>query len=290
MQPVMSHGLPRRLRYVFVLQAVAASFAIVVGIYAAGVIVKDLLAGERMRDEAAEYWTARALDPVRPLPRTSTVSGYFLPPGGSPVTLPVELRNLPPGLSELPEQHRKVLVDTRPEGTLYVTMSFRLVDKVVQWTGIASVLLALLTLYVVTWLTYRSSKRLVTPVSWLAREVSRWDPRDPDTAAISPERMPRHVGHEVERLGDALRGLADRVRDFVQRERDFTRDASHELRTPLTVIRVATDLMLGDAEMPARTQRSLSRIQRAGRDMEAVIDAFLILGREDAVAPQSEDI
>ena len=35
--------------------------------------------------------------------------------------------------------------------------------------------------------------------------------------------------------------------------------------------------------------RALQRIQRAGRDMEAVIDAFLILAREAEVEPQSED-
>src|SRR5690606_35317364 len=41
--------------------------------------------------------------------------------------------------------------------------------------------------------------------------------------------------------------------------------------------------------MPQGSQRTLSRIQRAGRDMEAVIDAFLILARESDVAPQAED-
>jgi signal transduction histidine kinase len=75
----------------------------------------------------------------------------------------------------------------------------------------------------------------------------------------------------------------------VQRERDFTRDASHELRTPLTVIRVATDLMLADPASSPRAQRSLARMQRAGRDMEAVIDAFLILAREADIAPLSEE-
>src|SRR5690606_39253715 len=87
----------------------------------------------------------------------------------------------------------------------------------------------------------------------------------------------------------ALRSLAERVADFVERERDFTRDASHELRTPLTVIRVATDMMLADADTSERSMRSLARVQRAGRDMEAVIDAFLILAREADIAPQSAE-
>jgi signal transduction histidine kinase len=146
-----------------------------------------------------------------------------------------------------------------------------------------------LTTYLISWHTYRTSKRLVSPVSWLANVVSQWDPRDPDTSLIEPIKFPYDPGSEVRRLSSALSGLAERVSDFVQRERDFTRDASHELRTPLTVIRVATDLMLADPETPMRAQRSLLRVQRAGRDMEAVIDAFLILARESDVEPQSEE-
>jgi signal transduction histidine kinase len=282
-------GLPRRLRYAFILQAVTASFAIVIGIYAAGVIVKDLLAGERMRAEAASYWDARGRIADASLPDEAHVQGTFLEAGGDPARLPVEWRALPAGIVDLPGQRSKVLVDPRPEGILYLTMSFGFVDRVILWTGVASMLIALLVLYLVTWLTYRTSKRLVTPVNWLAGEVSRWDPRDPNATAIAPENLPREAGSEVQQLGGALHDLTVRVRDFVQRERDFTRDASHELRTPLTVIRVATDLILGDPDVPVRAHRSLARIQRAGRDMEAVIDAFLILAREDGIAPQRED-
>lgn len=42
-------------------------------------------------------------------------------------------------------------------------------------------------------------------------------------------------------------------------------------------------------DSPPRVARALQRIQRAGRDMEVVIDAFLILAREAEVEPQSED-
>ena len=285
----MQQGLPRKLRYAFILQAITASIAIVVGIYAAGMVVKDLLVAQRMRSEATSYWSERARDRRSPLPSASNIKGFFLDAGGDPRTLPVPLRTLAPGIGDLPERSRKVLVERREEGTLYVTMSFALVDQVIFWTGMASTLIALFALYLVSWLTYRTSKKLVSPVNWLADEVSRWDPRDPNATSIAPEHMPDEAGREVQQLGGALRGLAVRVRDFVQRERDFTRDASHELRTPLTVIRVATDLMLGDTEVPARAHRSLSRIQRAGRDMEAVIDAFLILAREDGIVPERED-
>ena len=52
---------------------------------------------------------------------------------------------------------------------------------------------------------------------------------------------------------------------------------------------MGSDLMLADPDLSPRLQRSLQRIQRAGRDMEAVIDAFLILAREADVEPLSQD-
>jgi signal transduction histidine kinase len=152
------------------------------------------------------------------------------------------------------------------------------------------ILVALLAVILVSWLTYRVSKRLVAPVNWLAREVARWDPRQPDVSALAPENLPPDIGSgEAQQLARALHLLGRRVSTFVTRERDFTRDASHELRTPLTVIRMGSDVMLADPDLSPRLQRSLQRIQRAGRDMEAVIDAFLILAREADVEPLSQD-
>ncbi|CAN5682808.1 HAMP domain-containing sensor histidine kinase [soil metagenome] len=277
----MSQGLPHKLRYVFIVQAVLASFAIVIGFYFVGMLVKESLASERVRAEADAYWTARARDPDYPLPRTTSVSGYFVPADAPELTrtLPVRLRELPDGYHDLPGR-MKALVEARPRGRLYLMMSFPLLDRVVWWTGLVSMLMALLAIYAVSWLSYRSARRLVAPVDRLAQAVSAWDPRDPDIEALGTENLPGHPGREVQQLGGALRELATRTQAFVQRERDFTRDASHELRTPLTVIRVATDLMRSDPETPERMQRPLLRVQRAGQDMEAVIDAFLILARE----------
>ncbi|HSM12009.1 MAG TPA: HAMP domain-containing sensor histidine kinase, partial [Lysobacter sp.] len=172
-------------------------------------------------------------------------------------------------------------------GTFYLTWDTGSIDRAIALTGLAALLLSLGTTFLVSWLTYRISQRLVAPVSWLADVVSHWDPRDPDAGLIEPQNLPRDAGHEVRQLSNALVGLAGRIGDFVARERDFTRDASHELRTPLTVIRMATDLMIEDPGISARSLRSLGRVQRASRDMEAVIDAFLILAREADIAPQS---
>ena len=281
----MPQGLPRKFKIVFVLQAVIASFAIVIGIYIASTYIEETMEVESIRKEASAFWEGRRADPEFPLPGSLSVDAFFIPAGA--VASPA-LAALPDGVTRLPVPHSKLLVEGRPQGRLYLTKRFPLAARVVFWTALSSMVLSLLTLYAVTWLTYRASRRMVYPVSWLADRVSRWDPQDELMATLRPEQLPEEAGAEVEKLSTALTAMSARVREFVQRERNFTRDASHELRTPLTVIRVATDLMLDDPELPARAQRSLKRIQRSSGDMEALIDAFLILAREAHVAPQSE--
>ncbi|MDN5781316.1 MAG: HAMP domain-containing histidine kinase [Luteimonas sp.] len=284
----MPQGLPRKLRHAFILQMMAASVVVVVGAVVTGSIVKDVLTDQQLRGEAQEFWSGHERDPGYPLPHTSTMHGYFVS-SGQQDQVPVELRRYGIGISDLGGDNRKLIIDEHPQGRLYLVMSFDLLDTVIRRAGLVSMLLALLAVYLTTWLTYRASKRLVAPVSWLARQVAHWDPGKPDMHSIAPGRIPGEDGGEVGQLTSALRNLTRRTRDLVARERDFTRDASHELRTPLTVIRVATDMMLGDAETPARTHRSLLRVREAGRDMEAIIDAFLILAREHAHAPLTED-
>ncbi|HVI58174.1 MAG TPA: HAMP domain-containing sensor histidine kinase [Luteimonas sp.] len=285
----MPQGLPRRLRYAFFLQVLLASLVVVVGVVASSRIVKDVLTSQQLRSEAGEFWNGRARDPAYPLPRSSTIHGWFVARGGDDAAVPAELRRHGNGISTLPGGQRKLIVEERPQGRLYLVMSFAVLDGVIRRAGLVSMLLALLAVHLTSWLTYRTSKRLVTPVNWLARQVARWDPADPDMRSIEPGRVPGDGGSEVQQLSGALRGLGKRTQEVLERERDFTRDASHELRTPLTVIRVATDMMLADADVPERTQRTLARMQRAGRDMEAIIDAFLILARERGRAPLTED-
>ena len=285
----MPEGLPRKLRHAFILQVMLASVVVIVGAVATSSIVKEALTGQQLRSEAQEFWNGRARDPAYPLPRTSTLHGYFVASGQRHDRVPAELRRHGTGVSDLPGGNRKLIIDERPQGRLYLVMSFDLLDAVIRRAGLVSMLLALLAVYLTTWLTYRTSKRLVTPVSWLAGQVARWDPGRPDMHTIAPGHVPGDGGDEVGQLTSALRNLARRIRDLVARERDFTRDASHELRTPLTVIRVATDMMLADEEIPARAQRTLARMQHACRDMEALIDAFLILAREAGNLPLAED-
>lgn len=284
----MPHALPRKIKLAFIAQALIASLVMALGIAAAATGVRQVLVRERVREEAAATWRQLAADPDAALAHGSRMRTYFVPAGGSADGVPASLRSKPPGVHVPLWRRPAVLVERRPAGTLVMVFDPTLADRAIAWTGALSLLLALAVTYLSAWLTYRSSKRLVAPVSWLAGVVAHWDPRAPNAGALSPQRLPVDAGTEVRRLARALNGLAGRVAEYIERERHFTRDASHELRTPLTVIRVATDIMAADPEMPPRMRRAVGRIQRAGHDMQAVIDAFFILARDAEIEAESE--
>ena len=263
------------------------SLVIVAGAWVLVLFARDELVKQTLRDNAGYYWTQRVADPARAPPDGVALHGYVVTDGGSAASLPENLRGLPPGLHELDDQ--TVLVEQRGDARLFLTYPHARATLLSLEVVVLPILLALLALAASAWFTYRMAKRMVSPLHWLAREVRRWDPMDPATGALAPDRLPPDAGMETRLLAGALQRMGDRMRAFVRRERDFTRDASHELRTPLTVIRVASDLLRSDPDLPERAKRSLARIQRAGRDMESVIEAFLVLAREHNVEPARED-
>lgn len=286
----MPQGLPRKLRAAFVWQFVVACLAIVLGFALWTAISREYVAENWLRDEAQYFWNQSPGGASVAPPRTRHIQGYYVAadsPDG--LRVPASIKGLEPGFHMRADHDDMVLVDEGREGRLYLVVRESELLPVMIWFSLVPLLLALLAMGLLSWLTYRITARLVEPINWLSREVGRWDPTKADEPVLPSERLTGPTaGIEVKSLTNAFHGLRQRLREFVQRERDFTRDASHELRTPLTVIRVATDLMLGDPETTPRAHRSLARIQRAGRDMEAVIDAFLILARESEAAPLRE--
>lgn len=285
---VTTQGLPRRIKRAFIAQAVVGSLVLAAGIMLAAYWGTQRLQQQRMALEAHRYWQARAQDATARLPDAATIHGYFVPADGA------GSQPLPPGMAALgvgvhDTDEGAVRVERRPEGTLYIASNALYFKRAITFVAVPSLLLALMTMWLMSWLTYRISKRLVVPVTWLAERVRTWDPRDSDGFTADVAQLPADAGVEVRRLSRALVDLNRRVHDFVRRERDFTRDASHELRTPLTVVRLSTDMMLARDDLDAPLRRSLMRVQAAGRDMEAAIDAFMLLARETEIEAQSED-
>jgi signal transduction histidine kinase len=284
-------GLRSKIWVAFILQVAAISFATLLGVYGASAVLKDILIQRALTSEADHYWKRLQRDPHAALPDTYNMLGYLVPEGGDDTTLPAHLRELAPGYHSLPklEGGALVYVSDGPPGRLWLVFEQQQVDALAFYFGAVPLALVLMVIYVIAWITYRVSRRAVSPVIWLAGVVQHWDPKQPDVAALAPEQLPGDVEGEVRVLAAALHEFASRIESFVERERDFTRDASHELRTPLTVIRMASDLLLADGELQPRAARSVARIKGAARDMEALIEAFLILAREGDTGLPEED-
>ncbi|GAB3744625.1 sensor histidine kinase [Lysobacter olei] len=284
-----SQGLPRRIKRTFIAQALLGSVVLAAGIMLAATWGTQRLQQQRLTVEAQRFWLAHAENPTAArLPYATTLRGYFVPTGGAPTeAVPGDLLALSAGVHAIPGGAARV--ERRPEGTLYLTSSSLYFKRAIVLVALPALLLALVTMWLMSWLTYRISKRLVVPVAWLAARVKTWDPTDSEAFVGDVAKLPPDSGVEVRRLSRALIDMNRRVHEFVRRERDFTRDASHELRTPLTVVRLSTDMVLARDDLDAPLRRSLTRVQAAGRDMEAAIDAFMLLARETEIEAQSED-
>ena len=126
------------------------------------------------------------------------------------------------------------------------------------------------------------------PVATLARLLEAWDPDRPDVEGLSREGG-KHSDNDVSTLIRGLSGLVARIEGYSERERNFTRDASHELRSPLTVIKMSSDMLADETEMSEFGHRSLERIRRSTRELEALVEAFLILSRESDQGLAEED-
>lgn len=284
-------GIRRKIRAVFVLQLTAISLATLVGVYVAGVFVEDRMMRRALRDEARYALQRLRVQPDAALPDTNNLRGYLLGDQAPRDGTPADLLAFPPGFHGRAANGRDELVYVvdGEAGRLALVFNRGGLHASALVFGAVLLALVLLIIYLSTWITYRASRRAVTPIAALARVVRDWDPKKPDLRALDVDLQPDNLDHDAEALAVALRTLGRRIEAFVERERNFTRDASHELRSPLTVIKVAADVLADDEDLPAFAHRSIGRIRTATRDMEALIEAFLILARESDTGLPEDD-
>ena len=64
----MTQGLPRKLRFAFLMQVAMASIVILAGTWVAMTVAKEQIARYALQEEADYVWSRRALDPARSPP------------------------------------------------------------------------------------------------------------------------------------------------------------------------------------------------------------------------------
>jgi signal transduction histidine kinase len=264
-----------RLGRDFLIQGALIGAVAVIGVFLANVLLETVLIRQALRDEATFFLDNRARDAAFPLPGTLNLTGYM-------VDVPEPLAALGPGFHELRFHDEDTVVYVTDQGgeRLYLVFDRTGVGRLATIFGLLPLAMVLVLLYLSAWLALRASRRALSPVIALARQVRGLDPESPDPARIDPDRLGADADDDVRELADALSRYAQRLTSFVERERYFTRDASHELRSPLTVISMAAERLLDEPNLSDGGRRSAERIRRAARDMEELTRAFLLLARE----------
>lgn len=281
--------LHRKLRWVFITQASVASLVLALGLAWGGAYLRDRLLEDRMASQTLQLWAMGGRGPDGSA-RGGIDTESWLVRDGNDASLPAELRGLAPGFHRLPDGSRLAYVSERDGWRLVLSVQPRAADHIVLYNTWLALLLGIAGIVAIARLGYRRSKAAVAPLGRLADAVVSWDPATPEAHRFDHDADEDEPIAEVEQLRASLGVLAGRMRDYIERERDFTRDASHELRTPLTVVRVAGDLLAQEQGLSERGARSLRRMGNAVREMEELVDAFLVLARHPDVPLDMDDI
>lgn len=280
-----SGTLRTNLVRVFLLQVLAISLAVVLGVFGAAKVVEKILVSEALDGEAEHYWALFQANPEHARPNTLNLHGYLRHERyGDEV--PAWLAAAEPGFRRISNEQSKPLVHISDRTTewgdarLYLVFDEIQVSRLAMFFGVVPLSLVLLLAYTVAWFGYRLSRSAVSPLVQLANRVEAFDGRSGDLKELD-----FHVDDksniEVQILAGALQHFIERVNRFLHRERNFTRNASHELRTPLAVMRANLDSLQRRTANQPELVVPLERMQRTVRDMEKLLETLLILARED---------
>ena len=211
-------GLNRKFWSAFVLQLAAICFAAVIGVLGASVVIKDILIKQALQDEASHFWKLLQADPNTQVPDTFNMKGYLLDMEGQSA-LPEKYQSLGNGYQSISKEKGGELVWVEMKGKHKLVLIFKQeqVDALAFWFGVVPLVLLLIVVYAMVLTSYRTSKRLVSPVIWLAGQVRGWDPKQPDVSVLAPERLPKDMDNEAEVLAASLHDFGQRIGQFVDR-------------------------------------------------------------------------
>ncbi len=280
-------GLQHLLTRAYVIQVLLISGATVVGVMGTAMIMEEVLLKQALVKEAEHFWQQREENPEQPRPDTRHLVGYLDGPRVQD-SIPDALRELERGYQrvQLDDSEPIVYVEDRGDARLYLVFDEKRVAELATVFGVAPLILVLLLIYLSSFLTWRKSRQLVSPLVQLADALRSTPVDDPRAARPHLEALDVDTDSDIAVLVSALEGYSDSLLQFVERERQFTRDASHELRTPLAVIRANLELLA----MRIEPSPPLRRIEDTVEDMDGVIESLLLLARGESQQLKEEDI
>lgn len=233
--------------------------------------------------EIESFRNRKARNPAALPPSSSVLAGQYLPAPDFPLLTP---------LTRGQEHIERVMQETREysvmvtdiEGQPYALFYDRSyvissLGKLALFLLIGTGLMTLLSLLVGNHL----AGKVVRPISKLLDDIT-----DKAADATLPAGAPftfsvaDYPADEIGRLVLAIDQFTLRLYGFLERESWFSGDVSHELRTPVAVIRGAAEVLVEYPDLPEAVRLRLRTIHRQAVRMGQILEAMLLLAREDA--------
>lgn len=279
-----------RLNKVFIIQLIIISIATVVGVIGAAKVVEDVLIKEALIGEAKFYWQKKEQYTEFPLPKTMNLTGYLVKDGDYSL-VPDVLATVDQQYQriELNNSHPIVFVSEKDNEKLYLIFEEAQVARLALYFGITPLIIVLLIIYLPAFISFVFSKRAVSPVLKLVKRLDEAKITKKGFIKLNFDDIKQMGNTDVNVLIDAFEDFSSRITELIQRERNFSRYASHELRTPLTVLRGSLELMKKQ-DLPPKGQKLVNRMHPMVEEMQALIEALLLLSRDEIVERSEEPI
>ncbi len=219
------------------------------------------------------------MNPKRVPPLDPHISGRVSQDDRTHISLPASVKDLSIGTHEIivNGQEIHVAIASFNHTRIYRIYDFSAYEKhfkktinaLMAGTGVFSLL--------TVWLAFGLSGILVRQVAGLARQVKAFR-----LGASTPLNSEKYDEAEVVALADAFNEYHRRMGQMIEREKEFTSNVSHEFRTPLTAIKTSCELLDQDLAITSKSKLRLRQIDRAANNMNELVNALLLLGREES--------
>ena len=191
--------------------------------------------------------------------------------------LPYYLHDLEPGFNEVESEQSSfhVMMLKEKERPFYLVQeqtNSGQHENLLQLTVIAGFFLSVIASLILGIMMIR---RIIAPVKRLTDQVHNREKLLLDAPPLSSG----YTNDEVGRLAQAFDRTIGMLQESLLRESLFTSDVSHELRTPLMVIKSSCELLIAKDQLDDYTRQRIETINKATREIQELVDAFLTLAR-----------
>ena len=227
----------------------------------------------QLSDQIAHSMALWRQSPDAAFPNTPDMHLYRVEVGKTAANVPANLAALKVGDHEIYENGREFHVAVREEGGARFILAYDVDDHEVRLSSLmlltvaASLILGLITLYVV----YLLAGRLTGRLERLAQRVAD----DVPGPLVEPG-----MARELQAVAAALDLARERQALMLERERAFGANLSHEIRTPLTGIRTDAEILASLPDLPETIARRGNRIVASVDRINSLATSLLMLARE----------